>query len=180
MAKQAAAGLAKRQETLFCTHIESPLGKLFLVKSSIGLRRIAFDNEDIQTIIEHQTRDTGYTIEIDRTLFDHERTELQSYFAGTLTDFTLAIDLPATDFSSRAQRGLATIPFGHTRSYAQLALLAGAERAARAAGTACRTNPLPLILPCHRIVPSRGGIGEYSGLPWRKEFLLEFERRTRK
>jgi len=178
MAKRSAPPDIKQRTKLSSTYIESPIGTLFLVKSLIGLRRIAFENEDLHMIIDAEERETGCGIEIDHTDFDHERNELAGYFAGTLADFTLTIDLPITDFSSRAQHALATIPVGQTRSYAQLAAMVGAERAARAAGTACRTNPLPLILPCHRIVPSSGGVGQYSGLPWRKEFLLAFERRA--
>jgi methylated-DNA-[protein]-cysteine S-methyltransferase len=91
--------------------------------------------------------------------------------------FRTALDwsLATGGFSRRVLEATAAIPFGSVSTYRDVATRAGSPRAARAAGNALHDNPLPIVVPCHRVVPSAGGIGQYGGDPWRKEFLLRLE-----
>ncbi len=89
------------------------------------------------------------------------------------------VPLPGTAFQRLVWRSLIRVPFGHTITYGELATRIGHPRAARAVGTALRKNPLPILVPCHRVVPASGGIGEYVGGTPRKRWLLQFERTGR-
>ena len=103
--------------------------------------------------------------------------ELEEYFAGTRTGFGVPLDLTlATGFRRGVLDVLRGIGFGATRSYAAVAALAGSPRAVRAVGTACARNPLPLVVPCHRVVRSDGTSGQYAGGPEAKARLLRMER----
>ena len=104
--------------------------------------------------------------------------ELAAYFAGDLQTFTTPLHTHGTDFQRRVWRGLQTVPYGETRTYAQLASGIGSPRAVRAAASSNAANALALIVPCHRIVPKSGGVGGYAGGPERKRWLLDLERRT--
>ena len=107
---------------------------------------------------------------------DEARRELDLYFEGKLTEFGLPLDWQLSkDFRRRALRAIARIPYGQTRSYTQIATSAGNERAVRAAGTACGANPIPIVVPCHRVLRSGGALGGYGGGLPMKEALLEME-----
>ena len=108
---------------------------------------------------------------------DEERRELEDYFEGRRQEFDVPVDwsLTSPGFRSRALHAVARIPYGKTRTYAEIAKSAGNPRAFRAAGTACGSNPIPLIVPCHRVVQSGGGIGNYGGGPEMKRELLGLE-----
>jgi methylated-DNA-[protein]-cysteine S-methyltransferase len=108
---------------------------------------------------------------------DEERRELEEYFEGRRTEFDVPVDwtLTSPGFRSRALHAVARIPYGRTKTYAEIAESAGNARAFRAAGTACGHNPIPLIVPCHRVVPSSGGVGNYGGGSEMKRGLLDFE-----
>ena len=108
---------------------------------------------------------------------DEERRELEDYFEGRRQEFDVPVDwsLTSPGFRSRALQAVARIPYGKTQTYAEVAKSAGNPRAFRAAGTACGVNPIPLIVPCHRVVQSGGGIGNYGGGPEMKRGLLELE-----
>lgn len=103
--------------------------------------------------------------------------QIAEYFAGTRKDFELrlAVSESPRTFRDRAQRALRDIPFGERWSYSALATAAGSARAARAAGSACATNPLPIVVPCHRVVPAGGGVGSYRGGAAAKQMLLDHE-----
>jgi len=102
---------------------------------------------------------------------------LRDYFDGEVTAIdAIEVSIPGDGFRARAQRALRDIPPGRTISYAQLAIAAGSANATRAAGTACATNPVGLIVPCHRVLRTGGGIGGYAGGLDRKRWLLEHER----
>ena len=98
---------------------------------------------------------------------DEERRELEDYFEGSRENFDVPVDwsLTSPGFRSRALHAVARIPYGKTKTYSEVAKSAGNPRAFRAAGTACGHNPVPLIVPCHRVVQSGGGIGNYGGGP---------------
>ncbi len=102
--------------------------------------------------------------------------QLDAYFAGELTDFDVSVDLGGSDFQRQVWTGLRAIPYGGTCSYAQLAAAVGRPRACRAVGLANGRNPVAIIVPCHRVVASGGGLGGYAGGLDRKSWLLAHER----
>ena len=104
--------------------------------------------------------------------------QLRAYFAGELREFRLALDLRGTDFQKRVWREVAAIPYGETRSYGEIALAIGAPRAVRAVGAANGANPLPIVVPCHRVLGAGGKLTGYGGgLPLKRR-LLDLERKT--
>lgn len=108
---------------------------------------------------------------------DNEATrQLRAYFAGELRVFDLALDVVGTDFQKRVWEALAAIPFGETRSYAEVAAEIGRPTAVRAVGAANGRNPIPIVIPCHRVIASDGGLGGYAGGLALKSALLTFER----
>ena len=107
---------------------------------------------------------------------DDVRRQLDDYFEGRRREFDLPLDWRLTKgFQGKAIHQIARIPYGKTISYGELAARAGNPRAFRAAGTACGANPLPPIVPCHRVLPAGGGVGNYGGGPEMKRALLELE-----
>jgi methylated-DNA-[protein]-cysteine S-methyltransferase len=156
--------------------IDSPFGSLLIAATTKGLVRVnlpAYDPEE--TLEELAARVSPRVLEAPARL-DEARRELDLYFDGKLTEFDLPIDWQLTDgFRKRVQRAINRIPYGQTRSYTEMARRAGNERAVRAAGTACGSNPIPIVVPCHRVLRSGGGLGGYGGgLPMKKA-LLELE-----
>lgn len=109
------------------------------------------------------------------SLTEQAAAQLREYFAGTRRTFELPLPPAAPAFRAAAQAALDRIPYGSTWSYAQLADAAGSPRAVRAAGTACAKNPLPVIIPCHRVVRADGNLGNYLGGTPAKRWLLDFE-----
>jgi methylated-DNA-[protein]-cysteine S-methyltransferase len=107
---------------------------------------------------------------------DQARRELDLYFEGRLDSFDLPLDWQLSEgFRLRVLHAIAAIPYGQTRTYTEMATTAGNERAVRAAGTACGRNPLPLVVPCHRVLRSGGALGGYGGGLPMKQGLLELE-----
>jgi len=101
--------------------------------------------------------------------------QIREYFSGRRTEFDLPLDLHGTPNQQMVWQGLLEIPFGETLSYGELAGRIGSPGAARAVGTACGRNPVPVIVPCHRVIGSTGGLHGYGGGLWRKRLLLELE-----
>lgn len=154
-------------------HLDSPIGTLLLIAGEHGLRHIAFAGEDTTAL------DIGDPAPTDLFL-DAATTQLGEYFRGERRIFTLPLEHPGTPgFRRRAQEHLATIPHGETRTYLQLARELDNPGAVRAVGSACARNPLPIILPCHRVLRSDGGLGGYRGGLAAKELLLDLEGRNR-
>ena len=102
--------------------------------------------------------------------------QLNQYFSGKRRDFDLPLSYDGSEFRVSVLDALRDIPYGETRTYAQVAEAVGSPRAYRAVGTACAENPLPIVIPCHRVVPTAGGVGSYAGGSSMKRRLLEFER----
>lgn len=150
-------------EDLTFAHHSTPVGTLTSVCSPAGLVRVGFS----QLLIDEAS--PGDHADVDKQLLE--------YFAGRRTAFELPLVLPTGGFRAAAQRALLRIPYGQTATYTQLAAAAGNPQAARAAGTSCAANPLPIVVPCHRVVPSGGGVGRYAGGAEAKRFLLELEAR---
>jgi methylated-DNA-[protein]-cysteine S-methyltransferase len=155
------------------TTTDSPFGPLLLATTPRGLVRVGLPNQDDEEVLaELAARVSPRVLEAAAPL-DEARRELDLYFEGKLTAFGLPLDWQLSkDFRRRALRAIARIPYGQTRSYTQIATSAGNERAVRAAGTACGTNPIPVVVPCHRVLRSSGGLGGYGGgLPMKEELL---------
>jgi methylated-DNA-[protein]-cysteine S-methyltransferase len=155
------------------TSADSPFGPLLLATTPKGLVRVGLPNQDTdELLVDLATRVSPRVLEAPAQL-DEARRELDLYFDGKLTDFDLPLDWRLSkDFRRKVLRAIARIPYGQTRSYTQMATSAGNERAVRAAGTACGTNPIPLVVPCHRVLRSGGALGGYGGgLPMKKELL---------
>jgi len=112
------------------------------------------------------------------THLEQLRAELESYFAGTLREFTLPLLYPGTDFQRQVWKGLLRIPYGETSYYEKLGADIGARRAARAVGTANGWNRIAILIPCHRVTTKSGKLGGYGGGVWRKQWLLDLEKRN--
>ena len=155
---------------------DSPFGPLLLAATPRGLVKVslpAYDPEE--TLEEIAARISPRVLEAPAHL-DEVRRELDLYFDGKLTEFDLPLDWQlTTGFRRKAQRAISRIPYGQTRSYTEIARSAGNERAVRAAGTACGSNPIPIVVPCHRVLRSGGGLGGYGGGLPMKQALLKLE-----
>jgi methylated-DNA-[protein]-cysteine S-methyltransferase len=156
---------------------DSPFGTLLLAKTPQGLVRIGLPNEDPDELLADLAgRISPRVLEAPAGL-DEERRELEDYFAGHRRAFELPIDWQLSHgFLLRARQGIVAIPYGETRTYTDLARGAGNERAVRAAGSACSRNPIPLVVPCHRVLRGDGSLGGYAGGLGMKEKLLDLER----
>jgi len=147
---------------------KSPIGKLRVAVDERGLRYVLFDsNKHPPTHISDWLRDRSPTRQA--------REQLLQYFAGEIKTFELAISFDGTEFQQRTWNQLASIPYGKTWSYSDLAIRVGSPKAVRAVGSANGRNPIPIVLPCHRVIGSNGSLtGFGGGLPIKK-WLLEHE-----
>jgi methylated-DNA-[protein]-cysteine S-methyltransferase len=140
---------------------DAPIGRLTLAATDAGLAAVTFGDGD--ELLAELAGVAPRVVERPERL-DDVRHELDGYFAGTREDFTVPLDWCLTSgFRRTAQQAIARIPYGQTVSYADIAAAAGKPGATQAAGTACRTNPIPVIVPCHRVLRSDGSIGGYAG-----------------
>ena len=158
------------------TTSDSPFGPLLLAKTRRGLVRIGLPNQDPdELLVDLAERVSPRVLESPPEL-DEARRELDLYFEGRLDRFGLPLDWRLSGgFRQRVLRAINRIPYGQTRSYTEMARRAGNERAVRAAGTACGSNPLPLVVPCHRVLRTGGALGGYGGGLPMKRALLELE-----
>ncbi len=155
---------------------DSPFGTLLLARTPRGLVRLGLPGEDVEAMLADLAGRISPRVLQDPARLDEERRELDDYFAGRRHAFELPIDWQLSNgFLLRARQGIAAIPYGETRTYTDLARAAGNERAVRAAGSACSRNPIPLVVPCHRVLRSDGSLGGYAGGLEMKERLLELE-----
>jgi methylated-DNA-[protein]-cysteine S-methyltransferase len=159
--------------------VDSPVGSLLLAATDRGLVRVAFAGEGHDAVLEMLARQVSPRILRAPRRLDLAARELDEYFAGSRTGFDLALDLRlAHGFRLEVLQHLREIGYGATESYAVVAAAAGSPRAVRAVGTACATNPVPVVVPCHRVVRSDGTAGAYRGGPEAKLTLLALEHRT--
>ena len=155
--------------------IDSELGPLLAAVSSRGLVRISYD-PDPERELEALARLAGRRVLRAPRALDETRRELDDYFEGRRTAFDLDLDLGGLpDFTVRVLGELAKVPYGQTATYAELATRSGNPRASRAVGMVMNRNPIPIVLPCHRIVGSSGSLVGYGGGLDRKERLLRLE-----
>ncbi len=148
--------------------IDSPVGPLTLAGRGTTLGHLRMAGQT------HEPDRSGW-IE-DNEIFPEAVEQLGAYFAGEITDFHVALDLAGTEFQRRVWTALQTIPYGETRSYGQIAAQIGAPGASRAVGLANGRNPIGIIVPCHRVIGSSGGLTGYGGGLDRKRILLTLEK----
>jgi methylated-DNA-[protein]-cysteine S-methyltransferase len=156
---------------------DSPVGRLLVAATPRGLVRVSFPRESQDEVLgELAERLSPRVLEAPARL-DEVRRELDQYFAGSRHEFDLPLDwsLTSSEFRRRVLERTARIPYGETASYREVAAAAGNDRAVRAAGTALGANPIPIVVPCHRVLRTGGALGGYGGGLERKRFLLELE-----
>jgi methylated-DNA-[protein]-cysteine S-methyltransferase len=156
--------------------LDTPVGELLLAATERGLVRVAYASEGHQAALERLAREVSPRVLRAPARLDRAAREIEEYFAGRRSTFDLPLDLRLTHgFRRTVLSHLPEIGYGRTASYAAVAALAGNPKAVRAVGTACATNPLPVIVPCHRVVRSDGSIGRYVGGADVKQALLTLE-----
>lgn len=151
--------------------LDSPIGPLRLIATDQGLSRLLFD----QRAGDDMGSDGDPSEAENHPVLAEATAQLEEYFAGRRQEFDIPLDLTGTEFQQAAWSALASVPFGETRSYRQQAEAIGRPKAVRAIGAANGQNPVPIVLPCHRIVGSDGSLTGYGGGLPIKEFLLSHE-----
>ena len=158
------------------TEIDTPVGRILLAGTRRGLVKVAFPNRPADEVLEQLVQSVSPRVLESPARLDEARRELDRYFEGRLHDFDLPLDWQLTHgFYRKVLRATARIPYGQTRSYKQIASTAGSPRAVRATGSALGSNPLPIIVPCHRVLRTGGALGGYGGGLETKQALLELE-----
>ncbi|MGB5324764.1 MAG: methylated-DNA--[protein]-cysteine S-methyltransferase [Pseudomonadales bacterium] len=157
-------------QTYYC-YTKSPLGELMLAGDANGLRLLSFQEGPEPAFPERGWRK-------DAAYFVNAIVQLKEYFAGKRTRFALRLNPEGTEFQLRVLETLTRIPYGQTASYADIARLLKNPRAVRAVGAANGKNPLPVVLPCHRVIGSNGKLAGFNGGIERKKWLLALERNT--
>jgi methylated-DNA-[protein]-cysteine S-methyltransferase len=169
-----AAAVAEGLVDVAWSTTDSPVGPLVLASTPAGLIRISFDG-DLSMLDDLAVKVSPRVLEAPARL-DDVRRQLDEYFAGRRRVFDLPIDRTlSSPFYRRVLEALFEVPYGRTVHYVDLARIAGSPGATRAVGTAMRTNPIPIIQPCHRVLPSDGTLGNYAGGVARKQALLAHE-----
>jgi methylated-DNA-[protein]-cysteine S-methyltransferase len=179
--RRAAATLADRAgrerlvDVAFVT-VPSPFGDLTVATTRRGLVRLAYANEDRDEVLEELAAALSPRVLEAPSRLDRVRCELDEYFDGRRRRFEVPVDYALTaGFTRKVLRATARIPFGSLSTYTEVAARAGNPRAYRAAGNALGSNPIPIVVPCHRVVHTGGGLGGYTGGLERKRFLLALE-----
>lgn len=156
--------------------VDSPVGQLLLAATDLGVLRVAYPGEGHDAVLQQLSDRVSPRILHSPGRLDTAARELDEYFAGRRRSFDLPLDWHlSAGFRATVLHHLPEIEYGSTASYAAVAALAGNPKAVRAVGTACATNPLPVIVPCHRVVRSDGTLGGYLGGPEAKRVLLALE-----
>ena len=156
--------------------VDSPIGPLAVASTPRGLVRIAFDNQSVDSFAEELAAKLSPRVMRAPRRLDEVRRELDQYFEGNRKEFEVPIDWSLTHgFFRKVLRHTARIGYGSVGTYAEMAQKAGSPRAVRAAGNALGSNPIPIVVPCHRVLRTGGGLGGYGGGLERKEFLLRLE-----
>lgn len=156
--------------------VDSPVGPLLLAATDQGLIRVAYAREDHDAVLQQLADKVSPRILLAPARLDAVARELDEYFGRARRTFDVPLDWRlAAGFRAAVLHHLPEIGYGRTASYAEVAALAGSPKAVRAVGTACAKNPLPVVVPCHRVVRSDGAMGGYLGGPEAKRLLLDLE-----
>jgi methylated-DNA-[protein]-cysteine S-methyltransferase len=178
---EAARRLARRAEAeglvdVAYADVDTPIGNIVVASTRRGLVRVSFVPEARDKVLQELAEDLSPRVIESPARLDDVRRQLDGYFEGRLHEFELALDWQLSHgFARRVLENTARIPFGQVSSYKQMAAAAGSPRGARAAGNALGSNPIPIVVPCHRVLHSGGGIGGYGGGLDMKRFLLRLE-----
>jgi methylated-DNA-[protein]-cysteine S-methyltransferase len=178
-ARERLVARARREglETVGYRVLDSPLGPLWIAIGPKGVLAIHYGEEPSALELARIVRAYGPGLLPDPRRIDPVARELDQYFAGRRRAFDVAVDLsPLTDFQRRILRATAQVGFGSVSTYARVAAKAGSEKGSRAAGQALGANPIPIVVPCHRILASDGTLGGYAGGLDAKRQLLALER----
>jgi methylated-DNA-[protein]-cysteine S-methyltransferase len=158
------------------TTVDTPVGSLLLAATGLGLVRVAYAGENHDAVLTTLAAKLSPRILRAPKRLDDAARQLDEYFAGARSTFDLSLDLSLSHgFRQTVQRYLPEIGYGRTQSYGQVAAHVGNPKAVRAVGSACATNPLPVVVPCHRVLRSDGTLGGYAGGPAAKSILLALE-----
>ncbi|MGZ8666627.1 MAG: methylated-DNA--[protein]-cysteine S-methyltransferase [Solirubrobacterales bacterium] len=177
-ARERFAGLAEEAGLIDVAYSieDSPFGPILLAATELGLVMVSLPGYEPDSALERLALQVSPRVVEAPARLDEARRELDLYFSGRLREFDLPLDWQlSTGFRRRVLRATARIPYGETRSYTEMARSAGNERAQRAAGSALGSNPIPIVVPCHRVLRSGGALGGYGGGLAMKEALLELE-----
>jgi methylated-DNA-[protein]-cysteine S-methyltransferase len=156
--------------------VDSPLGPLLAAGTERGLLMLAYLDGGIEPRLERLAREVSPRVLEAPARLDPARRELDEYFSGRRREFAIPIDWSLVrGFARQVLRSTAAIPFGEFRSYGEVSAAAGSPRASRATGNALGSNPIPIVIPCHRVLRSGGKIGGYTGGLERKRYLLALE-----
>lgn len=156
--------------------VDSPVGPLLVAATPAGVVRVSFALEGFDDVLESLAASVSPRVLEAPARLDGTRRQLDEYFEGRRTMFDVPLDWRLSKgFRERVLHAIAAIPYGRTGTYRSVALAAGNANAVRAAGTACATNPIPILVPCHRVVRSDGTMGRYGGGEAAKRLLLEHE-----
>ena len=168
---------AERLAKVAYAPFESPLGRGYVAATKRGVVGVALPGRSEDSFLTELASGVSPRVLEQPQRLDEARRELDEYFAGDRKRFELPVDwsLVQADFYGRVLRQTAKLPYGVTSTYGEIAARAGNARAFRAAGTALATNPIPLVVPCHRVLRAGGVLGQYGGGPEMKRFLLELE-----
>ncbi|MBC9955520.1 methylated-DNA--[protein]-cysteine S-methyltransferase [Yimella sp. cx-51] len=175
LAARVATGAGTELDIAYRT-IDSPVGTLLLAATPEGLLRVAYAGEDFDAVLTTLAHRVSPRIMSEPHRLDDAAYALDAYFAGATSGFDLPLDRSLSrGFRKVVQEHLSTIEYGSTQSYSQVAQQVGNPRAVRAVGTACSTNPLPIVVPCHRVLRADGSMGAYLGGVKAKQELLDLE-----
>jgi methylated-DNA-[protein]-cysteine S-methyltransferase len=167
---------AERLADVSYAPIDSPFGVLLAATTERGLVRLAFPEEDVDSVLERLARRLSPRIVESASAVEETRRELEEYFGGRRDRFDVPTDWSLiSDFGTRVLHATCEIPFGGVSTYKEVATEAGSPRGSRAAGNALGSNPIPIVIPCHRVLHTSGGLGGYGGGLDRKRFLLTLE-----
>jgi methylated-DNA-[protein]-cysteine S-methyltransferase len=156
--------------------LDTPLGPIAVFVTPRGLVRVAYDRENFGDVAEEVAEHVSPRVLVAPQRTDIVREQLDDYFEARRRTFDVPIDWTLVHgFNQGVLKATADIPFGETASYGEVAAAAGSPRAARAAGNALAGNPIPIVVPCHRVIHADGGIGGYTGGLENKRFLLRLE-----
>lgn len=156
--------------------VDTPVGQLLLAATAQGLVKVAFARQDHDAVLAALASAISPRILHAPARLDEVTRQLDEYFAGERHTFDVPLDFRlARGFRLSVLEHLPEIGYGHTESYAEVAAAAGSPKAVRAVGTACALNPLPVVVPCHRVVRSDGSFGQYAGGEEAKRLLLTME-----
>ncbi len=161
-------------KTITFDTVKTPFGIMGLAKSDKGVCRVYFPEEaPFDKSIQKDFPEC--TIVKNEQVLQNVKKQFEEYFSGKRKSFNIELDLKAPPFYTSALAEVSKIPFGQTATYQDIALRAGNPKAVRAVGSANAHNPLPIVIPCHRVLQTGGGLGGYGGKLERKVFLLELE-----